>query len=307
MFTDPTQYRSCFLRCHFSYLNLSLPVLNAVLQVHSGVLLVHELQWIGHVGDLQLQGLLLLLQVASAVDLITGLLDVLLGAHLLILFSFHVSVDALLHAHGVLQLLLQGVQGLHGFARVQFQGQQLLISLIDVLHMFLVFNLELVEVDELEVVSHLLLVLDLRLSLRDLRLQRRILKGQLADQSVLSTLLVLHVFHQLLCIVFASSSVFSSGEETTEVESLLSNLCNGQIRALQDGLESLEQCLRAISTALNTLFECFQLGVGDLVLLFGCEPSLVVDEGAEELLLLYPLLLRHLRLTLIVRLLLLLF
>lgn len=253
-----------------------------------------------------MQGLLLLLQVASTVDLITGLLDVLLGAHLLVFFGFHVSVDALLHPHGVLQLLLQGVQSLHGLARVQLQGKQLLISLINVFHMFLVFNLELMEVDEFEVVSHLLLVLDLCLSLRNLRLQGRVLQGQLPDQGVLRTLLVLHVLHQLLRIVFASPAVFSSGEETTEVESLLSNLCDGQVRALQDGLESLQQRLRAIPTALNTLLEGFQLGIGDLILLFGCESPLIVNECAEELLLLYPLLLGQLRLTLIVRLLLLL-
>lgn len=102
--------------------------------------------------------------------------------------------------------------------------------------MFLVLDLQLMKVDELEVIAHLLLVLDLILRLHDLRLQRLILQRQLLYQRVLRLLLVLQVLHQLLRVVLASPAVFGGGEEATEVEGFLTDLGDSKVGALQDGL-----------------------------------------------------------------------
>ena len=109
--------------------------------------------------------------------------------------------------------------------------------------MFLIFNLKLMEVNKLEVISHLLLVLDLGLSLGDLAFKRVVLQSKLANQSILCTLLVLHVLHKLFGIVLSSSAILSSREEATEIEGLLSNLSNGEICAFQNGLESFQKGL----------------------------------------------------------------
>lgn len=90
----------------------------------------------------------------------------------------------------VLELLLEAIESLHSLSRVELECKQLLVSFVDVLDVFLVLDLELVEVDELEVVAHLLLVLDLILGLHDLRLQRLVLQRQLLNQRILRLLLV---------------------------------------------------------------------------------------------------------------------
>jgi hypothetical protein len=90
----------------------------------------------------------------------------------------------------VLELLLEAIESLHSLSRVELECKQLLVSFVDVFDVFLVLDLELVEVDELEVVAHLLLVLDLILGLHDLRLQRLVLQRQLLNQRILRLLLV---------------------------------------------------------------------------------------------------------------------
>ena len=252
-----------------------------------------------------MKGLLLLLQIASTVYLVTSLLYVFLCSHLLVLFGLHVSIDALLHPHGILELLLEGVECLHGLARVQLQREQLLISLIDVLNVLLILDLELMEIDELQVVSHFFFVLDLGLSFGDLCLERGVLEGKLANQGILGTLLVFHVLHKLFSVVLSSSAILGSRQESTEIEGFLSNLSNGQVGTFQDSLKPLEKSLRAISSTFNTLLECLELGIGYLVLLLGSQLSLVVDESTEKFFFLNPLLLRLLSLALVVLLLLL--
>ena len=46
-------------------------------------------------------------------------------------------------------------------ARTDLRVQQFLVLLLNLLHVFLVFDLQLVEIDELELVAHLLLLRDL--------------------------------------------------------------------------------------------------------------------------------------------------
>ena len=116
--------------------------------------------------------------------------------------------------------------------------------------MLLVLDLQLMKVDELEVVAHLLLVPDLRLRFHDLRLQRVVLQRQLANQGILRTLLVLQIFNELFRIVLASSAVLGGREEATEVEGFLADLGDGQIGALEDGLQTLKERLRTVTTRL---------------------------------------------------------
>jgi len=170
-----TQDSSRFLSGDLSYLNLAFPVLNARLKVSRCVLLINELEGVRHVCDLELQGLLLLLEELGSVDLAARLSNVLLGPIILDHLHVHVASDAFLHANRVLQFLLQAVESLNSLATVELQGEELLVTFVDVLDMLLVFNLQLMEIDELEVIAHLFLVLDLRLGLHDLCLERGVL------------------------------------------------------------------------------------------------------------------------------------
>ena len=67
-----------------------------------------------------------------------------------------------------MELLLQLVQLLDSGARLQLELDKLFVLFIDVLNKFFVFNLELMEVDELQVVTHLHLVLYVSFRLQDL-------------------------------------------------------------------------------------------------------------------------------------------
>ena len=66
------------------------------------------------------------------------------------------------------QFLLQLVQGLNGGAGLKLELYQLLVLFINVLNKLFVFNLQLMEIDKLEVVAHLILVLDVSLGLQNL-------------------------------------------------------------------------------------------------------------------------------------------
>ena len=169
--------------------------------------------------------------------------DLLFGSVLLKIIHKDVLRDRVLLLLTIFKFLLEGVERLYGLARVELESQQLLVSIVDVLHMLLVFNLQLMEVNELKVIAHFLFVFDLILSLHDLGLERLVFQGQLLNQRVFRLLFVFKIFDKLFSIVFASSSVLSSGEESTEVEGLFTDLGNGQIRAFKNGLQTLQQSL----------------------------------------------------------------
>ena len=109
--------------------------------------------------------------------------------------------------------------------------------------MLLVLDLKLVEVDELQVLSHLVFVLDLALRLQDLHLVRHVLRLKLVDLSFFLLELVEHVLGQLLGVVFADAAVFCRAKETAEVESLFSDLGDGEVSSLKDSLQSFEKSL----------------------------------------------------------------
>lgn len=74
--------------------------------------------------------------------------------------------------------------------------------------MLLVFDLKLMEVDKLQVFTHLVFVLDLALGLQDLDLVRNVLRLQLVDLCLFLFQLVKHVLRELLSIVLTNSAVF---------------------------------------------------------------------------------------------------
>lgn len=106
--------------------------------------------------------------------------------------------------------------------------------------MLLILDLKLMKIDKLEIITHLLLVLDLSFGFPNLSLERPVLEGQLSNEGILCSLLVFHVFNELLGIVFSSSSILCCAQETTEVEGFLTDLSNSQIGALEDGLETFQ-------------------------------------------------------------------
>jgi hypothetical protein len=169
----------------------------------------------------------------------------------------------------VSQLLLDAVQSLHRGARLQLQLEESLVAVINVLNELFVFNLQLMEVNELKIVTHLVFVLNLGLSLEDLALERVVFALEFVDELLFLLEFIKHVLGQLLGVVLSNATVLCRGQETAEVESLLSNFGNTQIGALQNGLESLEKRFGFVTSLLNVSFKRLQLSGGNLVLLFG--------------------------------------
>ena len=62
---------------------------------------------------------------------------------------------------------LQVVQREQIITTTHFQRKQLLVAVVDILHVHFVFNLKLVEVDKLEVITHFISVLDRGYSFED--------------------------------------------------------------------------------------------------------------------------------------------
>lgn len=125
------------------------------------------------------------------------------------------------------------------------------------------------EVNELEVLAHLVLVLDLGLLLHDRGFQGHILGLQLVNQLLLLAELVEHVLRKLLGVVLPDTPVLGCGEEATEVEGLLPDLGDGEVGALEDSLETLEQRLGLVTPLGDVVLQGSQLLGGDLVLLLG--------------------------------------
>lgn len=268
-------------------LDLALDVLLLLDQLDVLVLLLHELLGVVHLlADGLLEGEQLLVLVQDAVQLIVALIDVLL----LLRQRVHLGPHLPVVAHGVVQLvgelLLQLVEGLLRGGGLQLQLDQGLVALVDVLHELLVLDLQLMEVNELQVVAHLVLVLDLGLRLQDLALEGHVLALQLVDQLFLLLQLVEHVLAQLLGVILANAPVLRGRKETPEVEGLFPDLGNRKIGALEDGLQALEQSLGLVATLLDVCLEGLKFRRGDVVLLLGGQLGLLVSETLAQLLLL---------------------
>ena len=152
-------------------LNLAFEVVAHLLELLRLDLLLDERERIRHVRIL----ILLVLDVSGVVlELFDSSLRVGNGdlALLTLLFEdVHLLLDGLLLAVGFVEARLQRLQGLHDLARVRLKLQQLVVSNFDVLDGLLVLDLKLMEVDKLEIITGIVLVLDLRLGLHNLVLQ----------------------------------------------------------------------------------------------------------------------------------------
>lgn len=93
------------------------------------------------------------------------------------------------------------------------------------------------EVDELEVIAHLLLLNDLVAGLGDLLLQVGFLLLVLFDLGVLLRELLLEVLFDALGLYFAGAGVLAPHQDfSLEIEGVLSDFGNRLVRFLQDGL-----------------------------------------------------------------------
>lgn len=79
------------------------------------------------------------------------------------------------------------------FATVKLELEEFLVTIINILNVLLVFDLKLMEVDKLQIFTHLVFVLDLALGLQDLNLVRDVLGLQLVDLCLFLFQLVKHV------------------------------------------------------------------------------------------------------------------
>jgi len=149
------------------------------------------------------------------------------------------------------QLILELLQGGDSVGRGSLQEKKLVVAVVNVLNVFLVLNLQLMEVNELELLTHLALVLDLLLLLHNSSLQTHILGLKFVDKLFFLLQFVIHVLRELFCIVLADATVFGGGKETAEIERFLTDFSNREISALQNGLETLEQGLRLLTALLN--------------------------------------------------------
>jgi len=127
------------------------------------------------------------------------------------------------------------------------------------------------EIDELQLIAHLFLVLDLGICFKDLTLQWYVFQLQLVYECLLRFEFVIHVFHQLFCIVFAGSSVLRCRQKAAKIESFFSNFCNWQIGTFKNCLESFKKCFRFLTTFVDVVLECLEFLVSNFILLFRIE------------------------------------
>jgi len=149
------------------------------------VLLLDEGQWVFHVLGLLHEGELLLVEVLCLLDDFSGRHNVFLLLYEGESLHFHVLFNFLFSSKSNLKILPQLVQSLGGCSSAQFELQDLLVALFDVLDVLLVGNLHLMEINELEIITHLFLVLNLAFSLKDCYLKGNILGGQFVDEVLL--------------------------------------------------------------------------------------------------------------------------
>ena len=115
--------------------------------------------------------------------------------------------------------------------------EQLFVLVIDVRHVLLVLDLELVEVDELEVVAGFVLLADLLLGLNDLRFECFDLGCILLNHDILLPELILPVLDNLLRLDLPSAGILSIDQDLAmEVKSVLTDFLDGHVRLIKNGL-----------------------------------------------------------------------
>ena len=99
------------------------------------------------------------------------------------------------------------------------------------------------EVNELKVVAHFVLVLNLGFGFENRSLQRHVLRLQLFYKLVLLLEFVKHVLSKFLSIVLPDSAVFCSAKEATEVEGFFADFSDRKVSAFENRLQSFKQGL----------------------------------------------------------------
>jgi len=215
---------SGLLRFQLGDLDLSHPVFAGLLKGLVGILLMNEHKWIGRV----IQRLFICLKLFVIHPDLTEVLlccdDISLLLLVTLFFCFKICVGLACFCYSILQLIVQLGQGHNCGSRICFKSHQLVISLLDLLDVLLVFDLKLMEVNELKVVAHLILMVDLVLSLEDLNFERDVLRLQLVDEGLLLLQLIHHVLGELFGVVLADAAVFGGRKEPTEVKGFLTDL-----------------------------------------------------------------------------------
>jgi hypothetical protein len=169
--------------------------------------------------------------------------------------------------------LLLGLQQLRtDFARTDLGVQQFLILLFDLLHVLLVLDLQLVEVDELELVAHFFLLCYLVGSLDDLSRKSGLFVLVFLNQRLLLPVLLLEEFLDPLCLDVAGSTVLPAHQNLSlEVIGILPDFSDGHVGLLQNGPESFEDGVRFDSPLFDGPLQFFSLLLSNLVLFLGRE------------------------------------
>ena len=170
---------TCLLGLELRDLDLALPVLVLAGLLDAVVALLDEVERLGHVLAILNQLFELALLFVDLVDRDLSLGDVgLLLEQARVLGSLLLPEGASLML-SLSQLLLQLREHLGSGARAELELDEAAVSLFDFLDVLLVGDLHLMEINELKVVAHLFLLLDLCLGLKDGDLERDVLLGEL--------------------------------------------------------------------------------------------------------------------------------
>ena len=166
---------ACLLGLEFCDFDLAFPVLVLTCLLHAVVLLHDEGEWLWHV----------LLLLHHLLQLTLALLNCFRGSlsnfnvcHLLLETSKLRSLvlfELGCLSFSISQVLLELGQHLSCGATTKLKLDQLFVTFLNLLHVLLVRNLHLMEVNELKVITHLVLLLDLCFGLQNGYLQRHVL------------------------------------------------------------------------------------------------------------------------------------
>lgn len=116
------------------------------------------------------------------------------------------------------------------FAGTNLRVEEFLVFLFDLFHVFLVLDLQLVEVNELQFVSHLLLLSDLVSCLHDLRGKSGLLVFVLLNEGSLLLVLLLEKLFNAFCLDVTSATVLAPHQYLSlEVVGVLPDFCDGHV------------------------------------------------------------------------------
>mmetsp|Transcript_37447 Transcript_37447/g.89014 ORF Transcript_37447/g.89014 Transcript_37447/m.89014 type:complete len:316 (+) Transcript_37447:298-1245(+) len=262
------------LLLHLSDLELPLPVRHLLLQVlHLGgqVDVVHHLRTVR----------VLCLDLLDPVALLGALPSLLDALHVVAepgedrLALADLLPEPLPLGHELCESVLHVVQRLDCVPGAELHLEEFVVPLLDLLEVLLVLDLELVKVDDVEHLAHLLLLLQLLLHLGDLHLDRGVLHLELLDGDLLHPEAVLHEPQHLLRHRLPRSGVLRAYDDVPlELVGLLLRLGYAHVHRLHGALQLVNLALRALLRVVDALVHVVDLGAGNLGLLLKREADL---------------------------------